>query len=359
MLNLLQFLILIVSFVFLIFAFDAYKRKGINILHFIVFILWSISIFFFSVNDELLNKFWAYFGLARWADLIVYISIIFLAYLYFEIMNKITKQEELQTDLIKLQAIQCFIDKNNISNIKNNTKNDDYIFLIRVFNEWKVLSNTIDEVINNWYRKILIINDWSIDNSYNIIKEKKEKYKNVYIFDIHHIINRGGWSANKTWFYFISKYSNLLNIKYIVTFDADWQMNIKDLNSFKKFIGKYDILLWSRFIKWWSANNIPNTRKIILFWSKIITLFFNWVWISDPHNWYRVINIQALKKIKITSDWMTYASEILDSIRINKFEYKEIPVNINYTDYSIKKWQKNLNAFKILIELIYKKLFFR
>ncbi|MBS8122234.1 hypothetical protein VAMP_211n1, partial [Candidatus Vampirococcus lugosii] len=91
----------------------------------------------------------------------------------------------------------------------------------------------------------------------------------------------------------------------------------------------------------------------------IITLFFNGVWISDPHNGYRVINIQALKKIKITSDGMTYASEILDSIRINKFEYKEIPVNINYTDYSIKKGQKNLNAFKILIELIYKKLFFR
>jgi hypothetical protein len=46
---------------------------------------------------------------------------------------------------------------------------------------------------------------------------------------------------------------------------------------------------------------------------------------------------------------------------IERLGYKivEIPVNIKYTKYSISKGQKNLNAIKILLELIYKKLFYK
>lgn len=56
---------------------------------------------------------------------------------------------------------------------------------------------------------------------------------------------------------------------------------------------------------------------------------------------------------------MTYASELLDSIRRNHIAYKEVPVHIIYTEYSLAKGQKNGNAFKILFEMIYKKLFFK
>jgi hypothetical protein len=37
--------------------------------------------------------------------------------------------------------------------------------------------------------------------------------------------------------------------------------------------------------------------------------------------------------------------------------YKEVPVNIKYTDYSLEKWQKNSNAIKIAIRFIWSKFF--
>jgi len=82
---------------------------------------------------------------------------------------------------------------------------------------------------------------------------------------------------------------------------------------------------------------MPLPRKIILFGSKLVTLFFNKIWVSDPHNGYRVITLSALKKINITSDGMTYASEILDETKRLNLKFKEIPVNIKYSEYSLSK----------------------
>jgi len=47
--------------------------------------------------------------------------------------------------------------------------------------------------------------------------------------------------------------------------------------------------------------------------------------------------MDAFKKIKLTSDGMHYANEVNEQIRKYKMNYKEIPVNICYTDYSLEK----------------------
>jgi hypothetical protein len=36
-------------------------------------------------------------------------------------------------------------------------------------------------------------------------------------------------------------------------------------------------------------------------------------------------------------DTMAYASEIVEEVRKNKIKFSEIPVNIKYTEYSLKK----------------------
>lgn len=90
-----------------------------------------------------------------------------------------------------------------------------------------------------------------------------------------------------------------------------------------------------------------------------MTYIFNRIWVSDPHNGYRIYRLSALQRMVITSDGMAYANEINDEIRRIGFRYHEIPVHIRYTDYSLGKGQKNSNAWKILFELIYKKLFFK
>ncbi len=362
-----QYFLIFVSFVFLLFIFDAYKRKGMNFVHFLVFFVGLISILLFSIEWNLLDNFWAYFGLNRWADLLVYMSIVFILYLYFEILHKLIKQQKTTTDIISFQAIDNFFEHNDKQKLFEKSfsmlwENSNFIFLVRCFNEWQVLWDQIDKIIQSWYNKILLVNDGSVDNTFDIINQKKLDYPNSLIIDLHHIVNRWGGAANKTWFNFLNKYLTCLWVTWLITFDSDWQMDINDMEIFKKYISEnsnYDLFLWSRFVQWANVDNIPISRRIILFWAKFVTYIFNWVWVDDPHNWYRAINLKSLNNINIYSDGMTYASEILDSIKINNLKYKEVPVNIKYTNYTIKKWQKNINAFKILLEIIYKKFFFR
>ena len=82
---------------------------------------------------------------------------------------------------------------------------------------------------------------------------------------------------------------------------------------------------------------MPFMRRIILGIAKIVTSIFYGSKITDPHNGYRVISLSALRKFVITADGMHYANEINEQIQSHKMDYKEIPVHIRYTDYSLAK----------------------
>jgi len=360
----LQFIIIISGLVFFLFALDFFQRKRFNALHFLVFFGGIFVVLYFTLNIWALNKFWAFFWLNRWADLLVYISIILLAYFYFELLNRITKNKIYLTSFVSNQAVEraishCGIDFNEI---KNKDILDEFVFLIRAFNEEATIIEVIQSILKKWFKKIIIVNDGSSDNTGKIIKDFISKNKKNHILLLTHLINRGWWAANKTGFEFLKKYWVDLKVKWLVTYDADGQMDIADIDKFLNIIKeneKLDLLLGSRFITWWTALNIPFIRRIILFWSKIVTYLLNGSWLSDPHNWYRILSLDFIKKINITSDNMTYASELIEEINRLKAHYVEVPVNIKYSEYSLGKWQKNSNAFKILFELLYKKFFYK
>jgi len=54
---------------------------------------------------------------------------------------------------------------------------------------------------------------------------------------------------------------------------------------------------------------------------------------------------------------MAHASEFLFEIKNHKLRYKEIPVHIRYTDYSIQKGQRPKDSIKVLFDLLLHKLF--
>jgi len=230
-------------------------------------------------------------------------------------------------------------------------KNNDILFLIRTYNEWKYLLETIENIQKAWYYKILIVDDGSKDQTYNILKNKE----NIYY--IRHLINLWAGAALETGFEFVRRYYKQLNIKYVVSFDADWQHSISDIDNFKNAFENnknLDVVLWSRFIKN-TAFNIPWHRKIILNLWKFFTFFISNISVSDPHNWYKMFTINAINKIHLTMDNFEYASELIDQIAEKKLKFKEVPVNIIYTDYSLSKWQKSLNAINIAIKMIWNK----
>lgn len=363
--SLLQFIIIIASVIFFLFWVDLFKRKKATILHLIIFIWGSFLLILFALNVDALNSFWLFFGIARWADLLVYIALIILWYFYITLFNKNIKDTQELTRLISALAIEKWYEesKNQMKKYKNSDFKDNFVFNIRVYNEATMLWTVIDEIVKAWFKKLVFINDGSRDNSQEILEKKKEEYPDCVFVILTHKINRWWWAANQTWYKFIQKYADQLKVLWFVWFDPDGQMDIKDMDTFisaiKKDNWKIDAYLWSRFIKWWSSENIPNSRKKILAISKLVTRRFYWIKVSDPHNGYRVIDIKALQKIHLTADWMHYANELNEQMQKNHFRTKEIPVHIRYTDYSLWKWQKNSNSIKLWLQMIYQKIFFR
>lgn len=231
-------------------------------------------------------------------------------------------------------------------------KNNEIVFLIRSYNEWKRIWKVIDSILSKWYKNVLVIDDWSSDSTSKILKG----YDVIYL---RHPFNRWWWAALETWFEYLRRYWKQKWFEYVVTFDADWQHNIDDVNVFIDQFEKdkdLDIVFWSRFIKK-TNSNVPFLRKIILFWGKFFTYILSWIYLTDSHNWYRMINISSMKKIELTMSGMEYASELIEQIRIHKLKFKEVPVNIKYDEYTLKKWQKNSNAIKIALKIIWNKFF--
>ena len=73
-------------------------------------------------------------------------------------------------------------------------------------------------------------------------------------------------------------------------------------------------------------------------------------------NGLRVFNRKVANSIQITLPDMAHASEILEIIYRNKYTYTEVPVVIEYTDYSRGKGQSIMNAVNIAFDTLLRKV---
>ena len=296
----------------------------------------------FTLLPQTLSFIWWIFGIQRWADVLVYASIIFLIYFSLLLLRKVESNKEDITRLVREIAIN-----NSWKNIIEGKE----VFVIPAYNEAEVIWETINTILDKWYKNIIVINDWSRDNSLDILSSFWSK-----IILLNHYKNRGQWAALETWFEYLRRF---WRTDYIVSFDADGQHDINDLNNFYKYMDtdeSIDIWLGSRFLSN-KKLNIPLSRRIILKLWIFFTFFLSQIKLSDTHNGYRVIRSRVISKLKITIDGMWHASELLDLVAANKLKYKEVAVHIRYTDYSLKKGQSSRNAISIALGMIWNKLF--
>ena len=104
-----------------------------------------------------------------------------------------------------------------------------------------MVGQVIDEIYASGFSKIIAINDGSADDTLTILQEKKNQYPNKMLIVASHTTNRGGGAANQTGFNFIKKYYKELQVKWMVTYDADGQMNIKDMEVFQSNIQHHPV----------------------------------------------------------------------------------------------------------------------
>jgi hypothetical protein len=361
--SLLELTIVVTVVLFLLMSIDLFQRKKFNLLHFLVFFGGSGAIATFLVRPDFLEIFGRFFGVARGADALVYIGIIVLAYFYFHLFNKLTKHELQITRLISATAIKERKASPHITLPLPTTKEpkDTYLFLMRAYNEASVIWEVIDEIIGAGFHKIIIVNDGSRDATAEVIENKQKEHPHSLVIGLHHTINRWPGAANKTLFQFATQYAQSLGADRLVTYDADGQMDIKDMHQFMHAASQHkrDVVIWSRFVAWAKIDDMPLLRRIILRGGRVVTFIFNGVWLTDVSTGYRMYHRNVIGKFQLTSDRFSYQNEIIGTLGSEQLRFTEIPVHIKYTAYSLSKGQSNMSAFKILKELIYKAFFFK
>ncbi len=359
----LQIILLISSLVLIYMIANAWYYRKLRFFHSLLFVGWSTAIIILTFNPGLLTGLAQLTGVARGADFLVYTSIIALGFVFFSLLQHLLKQQQDMTRICTAHALREYgYDASKIihSSLSSDYK-ASYCFLIRAYNESSVLWSVIDEIIHAWFSTIVICNDGSRDTTAQLIDQKIAEYPNARIIGLHHLINRWPGAANKTLFAFADRYGRLLGIEWFVTYDADGQMSISDMERFMTHadVSRRDVVIGSRFVKGGSSDNMPWLRRIILRWSRVVTYIFNGIWMTDVSTGYRMYHTDSIGRIDLISDRFGYQNDVIESIRTHRLRYTEIPVHIKYTDYSLAKGQSNMSALKILVRLVYQSLFYK
>lgn len=212
--------------------------------------------------------------------------------------------------------------------------------VIAAYNESTCIEQVVSEVRAE-YPNVVVVDDGSTDGTFEAAKRSATHV-------LRHVINRGQGAALQTGIGFaLSR-----GARVVVTFDADGQHRAEDIKAMIAPIwcGECEITLGSRFLG--GTENIPASRRKMLRMAVLFTRIVNRVNVTDAHNGLRAFSDRAAREIDITLDRMAHATELIDQIRLSGLPFKEIPVQIRYTDYSLKKGQSSRNAIQIALHYL-------
>ena len=220
-------------------------------------------------------------------------------------------------------------------------------FIIPAYNEERVIGKVIESLRRQGYERIIIVNDGSADRTAEVV----EQYP---VMLLNHVINRGQGAALHTG---IRVAARAEECEYIVTFDADEQHQLDDVEGMLDFLehSDYDVILGSRFMGK-PNETLPQARKIVLKAAAVFLRFVYGLKITDAHNGLRVFRKAIATRLCPTIDDMTHASEMLYLIKKYHLRYAEFPVEIMYSDYSLQKGQKTSYFLRLGISTIFHKL---
>lgn len=223
----------------------------------------------------------------------------------------------------------------NAEGLPQEVREGTYV-VIAGYNEEACIEEVAREV-RSVYPNVVVVDDGSTDATY-------EAARRGATYVLRHLINRGQGAALQTGI----EFALVHDARYVVTFDADGQHRVEDIEPIVAPIarGEYDITLGSRFLG--DTQDMPASRKWMLQMAVLFTRIVNRVRVTDAHNGFRAFSNRAARKIDITLDRMAHASELIDQVRASKLPFKEVPVRIRYTEYSLRKGQSWRGAFKIV-----------
>ena len=217
---------------------------------------------------------------------------------------------------------------------------DGIFVVVPAYNEAPAIGTVLHE-LRAVYSNVVVVDDGSTDGTHEAARASA-----TYV--LRHPINCGQGAALQTGIDFALH----RGAEFIVTFDADGQHRIEDIAVLLSPIvsGEYDIALGSRFLG--SSVGIPPLRRRMLRLGVLFTRLVNGVNLTDAHNGLRAFSRRAAQRINLRLDRMAHATELIDQVRQSGLPFKEVPVEIRYTPYSLRKGQSTRGAIRIALHYL-------
>ncbi len=221
--------------------------------------------------------------------------------------------------------------------------------VIPAYNEEKTIGGVLKSIPREFpdvsCTEIVVVSDGSIDKTAEIVKKNQ-------VTLIEHDLNRGLGGALGTGF----EYAKKNGFDALITFDADGQHHREDIWPVLRPViyKKADVVIGSRLK---NSIGMPWYRRTGIWGLNLFTYLFFWTWTSDSQSGLRAFSRRAIEEINLQSNRMEVSSEFFYEINKKNLKLLEVPIKSIYTDYSLQKGQKNINAFAIIARLIFRRFF--
>lgn len=225
---------------------------------------------------------------------------------------------------------------------------EDVWLVVPLYNEASVIDSVVRQ-LRTAFPNVVCIDDGSDDDSAALAEGAGATV-------VRHPVNLGQGAALQTGFdYALSD----PGMRYVVTYDADGQHQVADVEVMVRRIRRGDVQLvfGSRFLD--ERNDTGALRTLVLRSAVAYANLTTGTRLTDAHNGLRVLERSVVARLQITQNRMAHATEIVSQIGAMRLDgrrvaYAEEPVHILYTDYSRAKGQSLWNAVNILAELIWR-----
>ena len=191
------------------------------------------------------------------------------------------------------------------------------LILIPAYNAANHLEELIERIRKIDYRvDLLVINDGSTDSTENIITE-------LEVGHLSHTPNRGKGYALKRGF----EYAIEHGYDHVITIDADLQHLPEELMSFLSYNQPADISIGTRTI---DLKKVPPHRWLTNNMTSLIISIFYGTRVRDSQSGFRMIVVDLIKKLKVSTVKYDFESEMLFQAGLLKAKITEIPITTVY-----------------------------
>ncbi|MCX6751893.1 MAG: glycosyltransferase family 2 protein [Candidatus Nomurabacteria bacterium] len=199
--------------------------------------------------------------------------------------------------------------------------------VIPVYNESAIIQSVITEIQLAGYKNIIIIDDGSMDSTYEQVSKND-------VIVVRHYLNRGKGATLRTGI----EVAKMLKADVVVTIDGDGQHNPNDIKKMLYLIWQgNDVVLGSRLF---NSKGMPIFKIIANYFGNLCTWILCGLWVSDSQSGFRAYSKKAIAMINTRAERYEYDSEIIREIYRNKLKFFEIQIEVRYTNYSINKVSK-------------------